>query len=733
MSVNKDDFESKRDQSLASVRADASAQQHESKINEAATKAMMGISSDHEVVDADIDFEAALTPKQKGKEKDKDKIKAKDKAKAKAQDKEKKKKSSAKHKSRDASTEESWLIPDAEAKIVDSSMSSLDDDDDYDDGYESGHNASFKSSSKHKDKSGSSGSGSDNDSGSDSDSYVEIDDLLDLDESDDFFENFMDDFAETFAEISDDLEKIDAITSTLDNPGLWDKADADAAEDDGYESSRHPEDENERIARIALAAVGTKLSPSKLEIACCPVCGSRVKVWLPTSYVQTATGRWKAERLEKEELQRHVARAYLRAQCTNDHCGNPIGLEGEVIPLNGESAFKYWKNEVFPKGALPARVKYTDLNPNIKETFDAWVNSLIYTPWRGRLGDCLTPKGQKYDEYLRQWNNYNGYQYVERDPDDYSSTVDVTKSRASPQPPRPQPAQPYDASDEEANEASTPSATAQSAQSAQGTQSAKSVEPRNEDNTAVTTPAVVVDDEHAKPKVNAGVDGGDGGVSTTTDHDLQQHGVAAHAEATGNKEHKNKGLFPWLSAGAFCAFVQAKPAYGDGSDDDIESPIAEQDKSTDKSTQLPVDTKPKDVSTATATAIRDRSPRVVTKRTTSNNPYDIKYGTPVIVPAVARSGNDHSDTDSSIDATKAAAAITGGVMSTASGAAKILAPGIAMGVVGPLVGVGAAVAAGYGLSKFLSDKEVRARRRRDHQKRQAEKAAQGAAKAKGKA
>ena len=132
--------------------------------------------------------------------------------------------------------------------------------------------------------------------------------------------------------------------------------------------------------------------------ACCPICGAGVKAYVMVGCVQK-DGIWQLEEYPEESIQEALNDPNQEVECLNEFCGDPVDAFGNIIELKGKTEFEYWKAFQDPN-LVPADAKLEDLSDDMQASFKNWSESLIYTPWHGVLGDCITLEGTKVADEL---------------------------------------------------------------------------------------------------------------------------------------------------------------------------------------------------------------------------------------------------------------------------------------------------------------------------------------------
>ena len=139
------------------------------------------------------------------------------------------------------------------------------------------------------------------------------------------------------------------------------------------------------------------------HVACCPICGGRVRAYIQTSIVQNDDGDWELEfEPTAEDLNLAVSNLNQEVECTNHHCGPARDCYGNRIPEEAlADPFEYWKDFIIGnEDIVPSDAKESDLNeinPNLVFQYQQWKDSIMYEPWTGVLAECIDLQGRTFE------------------------------------------------------------------------------------------------------------------------------------------------------------------------------------------------------------------------------------------------------------------------------------------------------------------------------------------------
>ncbi len=140
------------------------------------------------------------------------------------------------------------------------------------------------------------------------------------------------------------------------------------------------------------------------HIACCPICGSRVRTYVQMAVVQNNDGDWEWEfEPTAEDLGDAINNVNQEVECTNHRCGTATDCFGNKIPEEArDNLFEYWKQNIINnENIIPANIDLKDLeelDPELIIRYQQWTDSIMYEPWTGVLGECIDLQGRTFQE-----------------------------------------------------------------------------------------------------------------------------------------------------------------------------------------------------------------------------------------------------------------------------------------------------------------------------------------------
>ena len=129
---------------------------------------------------------------------------------------------------------------------------------------------------------------------------------------------------------------------------------------------------------------GDPYQAQEIEIRTCPVCGSTDLVALVvTAAKQRPDGTWEFDNPTEEELRRSMKDPNAEVKCLNPFCGDPVDpATGQVIHMTEHhDLLQHW---IVGIAGLPSD---TELTEEQKVQAKEWIDSLVYDPWTGVIGD----------------------------------------------------------------------------------------------------------------------------------------------------------------------------------------------------------------------------------------------------------------------------------------------------------------------------------------------------------